>query len=104
MSRRAVAIYARISQDRDGTGLGVQRQLEDCRAEAAQLGWAVAEEYVDDDVSAYSGKKRPAYSRMLDDIAEGRRDAIVTWHMDRLHRQPMELEQLLRVCSRAGVT
>jgi site-specific DNA recombinase len=102
--RSSAAIYARISQDREGSGLGVQRQLEDCRAEAARLGWIVAEEYVDDDVSAYSGKSRPAYTRMLDDIADGQRDAILTWHMDRLHRQPIELEHLLRVCSKAGVT
>jgi len=50
--RRAVAVYARISQDRDGTSLGVARQLADCRAEAARRGWTVAQEYVDDDVSA----------------------------------------------------
>lgn len=103
--RQAVAIYARISQDREGAGLGVQRQLEDCRAEAARLGWTVAQEYVDDDISAYdSRKKRPAYQRMLADLADGHRDGIITWHMDRLHRQPIELEELLRICAKAGVT
>lgn len=50
--RSAVAIYARISQDRDNTGMAVSRQLADCRAEAKKCGWVVAEEYVDDDVSA----------------------------------------------------
>ncbi|WP_255499967.1 recombinase family protein [Actinotalea sp. JY-7885] len=63
--RTAVAVYARISQDRSGEELGVRRQLADCRVEAQRRGWAVAEEYVDDDLSAYSGKKRPAYERML---------------------------------------
>jgi DNA invertase Pin-like site-specific DNA recombinase len=82
----------------------VQRQLEDCRAEAKRLGWTVAEEYVDDDISAYSGRTRPAYQRMLLDLADGQRDAIITWHMDRLHRQPIELEELLRVCALARVT
>ena len=38
---RAAAIYARISSDQDGTTLGVQRQLEDCRKLAAELGWEV---------------------------------------------------------------
>lgn len=99
-----MAIYARISQDRDGDGLGVARQLKDCRAEAARHGWAVAEEYIDDDVSAYSGKTRPAYERMLADIADGRRDAVVVWHLDRLHRRPLELEQFAEVCARAGLT
>ncbi len=67
----AAAIYARISQDRTGEGLGVQRQIDDCRLEAARRGWTVAEEYVDDDVSAYSGKQRPAYRRLLEDLRSG---------------------------------
>lgn len=102
--RTAVAIYARISQDREGAGLGIERQLSDCRAHAERRGWTVAEEYVDDDISAYSGRRRPAYERMLEDIADGHRDAILAWHMDRLHRRPIELEELARMCERAGVT
>jgi DNA invertase Pin-like site-specific DNA recombinase len=101
--REAVAIYARISQDRDGTQLAVRRQLTDCRKEAERLGWVVAEEYVDDDVSAYSGKPRPAYQRMLDDLADGRLDAILVWHLDRLYRRPLDLEELLKVCQQVGV-
>lgn len=102
-TRSAVAIYARISQDRSGEELGVRRQLEDCRAEAQRRGWTVAEEYVDDDVSAYSGKKRPAYERMLADLGDGRRDAVIVWHLDRLHRRPVELEGFVTTCARAGV-
>ncbi|MGQ1836948.1 recombinase family protein [Kocuria turfanensis] len=102
-TRSAVAIYARISQDRTGEELGVRRQLEDCRAEAQRRGWTVAQEYADDDISAYSGKKRPAYERMLRDIEEGHRDGVLVWHMDRLHRRPVELERFVEVCTRAGV-
>lgn len=83
--------------------MGVRRQLEDCRAEAERRGWHVAEEYVDDDISAYSGKVRPAYERMLADLAEGRRDAVIVWHLDRLHRRPAELERFVDTCTRAGV-
>ncbi|WP_218938435.1 recombinase family protein [Modestobacter altitudinis] len=102
--RTAVAVYARISQDRDGDGLGVQRQVDDCRAEVGRRGWTVGEVYIDDDVSAYSGKKRPAYARMLQDLSDGRRDAVVVWHMDRLHRRPIELEQFAATCTQAGVS
>src|SRR4051812_25865756 len=59
------AIYARISSDVDGTRAGVERQLADCHKRAASLGWKVAAEYVDNDISAYSGKPRPDYERML---------------------------------------
>ncbi len=65
-------IYARISSDREGDGLGVARQLEDCERLAERKGWRVAERYVDDDVSAWSGKRRPEYERMLDDLRGGR--------------------------------
>lgn len=99
----AAAVYGRISSDQDGTALGVKRQVADCRALADQLGWAVAEEYVDNDLSAYSGRHRPAYERMLADVAEGRRDAVVVYHADRLTRRPIELEQFLEVVTAAGV-
>jgi site-specific DNA recombinase len=40
-------VYTRISSDQEGLGLGVQRQLEDCRKLAAGRGWTVAEDYID---------------------------------------------------------
>jgi DNA invertase Pin-like site-specific DNA recombinase len=100
----AVAIYARISQDRDGDGLGVRRQLTDCREEANRRGWTIAEEYVDDDISAYSGRQRPAYRRMLDDIKNQLRDGVIVWHLDRLHRRPIELEEFVQTCTTANVS
>lgn len=101
MSHR-VGIYARISEDRDGDALGVTRQITDCEQLAATRGWTVAEHYTDDDISAYSGKPRPEYKRMLADIKDGAVDALVVWHLDRLHRQPRELEEFFDVCDRAG--
>ena len=83
--------------------MGVTRQLEDCRKLAGELGWEVAEEYVDNDVSAFSGKRRPAYERMLADLADGYRDAVLVYHPDRLTRRPIELEQFFEVITKAGV-
>lgn len=97
------AIYARISSDQGGEGLGVQRQLEDCRRLASDRGWAVIEEYVDNDISAFSGKLRPSYERMLADVTHGRIDAILVYHLDRLTRRPIELEHFIEVCTSAGV-
>jgi DNA invertase Pin-like site-specific DNA recombinase len=98
---RVAAIYARISSD-DGTALGVKRQVRDCRRLASDLGWSVAEEYVDNDVSAYGGKRRPGYERMLADLVEGVRDGVVVYHPDRLTRRPIELEQFVEVVTAAG--
>ena len=96
-------IYARISSDRDGQQLGVRRQLEDCERLAERKGWEIVDRYIDDDVSAYNGRHRPDYRRMLDDLRSGLIDAVVVWHLDRLHRQPKELEEFFEVCDAAGV-
>ncbi len=101
---RAAALYARISRDQTGEALGVQRQLTDGRKLAADRGWTVAEEYVDNDISAYGGKRRPQYERMLEDIEAGHRDAVVVYNLDRLTRRPIELEEFTAICERAGVT
>ncbi len=98
------AIYARISEDRDETQAGVGRQLEDCERLAELRGWEVVERYVDNDLSAYRGNKRPEYRRMLEDIRTRRIDAVIVYHQDRLHRQPRELEEFFDVCDAAGLT
>ncbi|HUO39292.1 MAG TPA: recombinase family protein, partial [Mycobacterium sp.] len=101
---RSAAVYARISADVEGTGLGVTRQLEDCRKLAADRGWPVGDEYVDNDVSAFSGKRRRDYERMLVDLESGARDAVIVYNLDRLHRRPVELEEFVALCERAGVS
>jgi site-specific DNA recombinase len=101
---KAAAIYARISSDPDDNRLGVTRQVDDCRALAAQKGWPIGAEYVDDDKSAWSGKLRPEYQRMLGDMRAGAIDAVLVWHPDRLHRRPIELEEFVDVCKVARIT
>lgn len=93
-------IYARISSDREGDGLGVARQIEDCARLAERKGWRVVEQYVDDDVSAWSGKKRPQYARSLEDLEAGAIDGLLVYDLDRLHRQPSELEAFIDLCAR----
>src|SRR3954468_16877274 len=100
---RAAAVYARISSDQEGTGLGVARQVQDCRTLADRLGWPVAEVYEDNDFSAFSGKHRPAYARMLADLRVGSRDAVVVYHVDRLTRRPIELEEFVSALDAARV-
>jgi site-specific DNA recombinase len=99
----AAAIYVRISEDRAGDALGVTRQEELCRKLAAEKGWAVAEVYADNDASAYSGRPRPAYERMLKDVEAGLRDAVLTVDLDRLTRRPSELEEFIALADRKGL-
>ncbi|MGF1661016.1 MAG: recombinase family protein [Kineosporiaceae bacterium] len=97
------AIYLRISQDRVGAGLGVTRQRQDCESLAEQRGWTVTAVYEDNDISAYSGRTRPGYQRLLEDIEAGHVGVVVAWHTDRLHRSPLELETYISACERHGV-
>lgn len=98
MTRRAI-IYTRLSEDREGAGLGVDRQEQDCRALANQLGWPVVEPVrSDNDISASTGKPRPGYAALLSDLEAGRGDAVLAWHTDRVHRTPVELEHYIAVC------
>ena len=103
-SPKSAAIYARISHDPSGERLGVQRQEADCLEEANRRGWGIAQVYVDDDLSAFDPKKpRPEYQRLLSDIQLGRRDGVMIWRLDRLHRQPRELEEFIVLCDKHHV-
>ena len=97
-------VYARISSDREGDGLGVARQIEDCERLADRKGWRVVERYVDDDVSAWSGKRRPEYARSLADLEAGAINGLLVYDLDRLHRQPSELEAFIDLCQRLRLT
>ena len=44
------AMYARISDDRDGTGLGVERQEIDCRKLAEERGLGDVLMFTDNDI------------------------------------------------------
>ncbi|MET9050102.1 recombinase family protein [Streptomyces bacillaris] len=102
--RQRAVIYCRISQDRTGANLGVDRQRLDCEALAERNGWDVVEVYVDNDVSAFSGKLRKDYRRMLADLELGTATIVIAWHTDRLHRSPTELEEYIDLSERRGVS
>ncbi|MCP3939107.1 MAG: recombinase family protein, partial [Actinomycetia bacterium] len=99
----AAAIYCRISLDKTGEGLGVARQQELCRKLAADKGWTVAEAYVDESVSAYSGRIRHEYRRMIGDLEAGRRDGVICVDLDRLVRRPAELEEFVEIADRLRI-
>lgn len=95
--------YARMSEDREGAGLGIERQLEDIEAYVQQLAthaieYRIVRTFQDNDLSAYTGKPRPDYIAMLQALRAGEGDCVLAWHTDRLHRSPAELEEYIDVC------
>lgn len=100
---RRAAIYTRISRDIEGSGLGVERQREDCEKFAEAKGYTVAGTYSDNDISASGRKRRPDYERMLEDIAAGTIQTVIAWHPDRLHRKTLELERYISLCQTYNV-
>ncbi|XBH22244.1 recombinase family protein [Jonesiaceae bacterium BS-20] len=101
---RKAAIYLRISQDREMDGLAIDRQREDCENLARFRRWEVAETYVDQSKSATDRTTiRPDYDRMVADYLLGRFDAIICYDLDRLTRQPRQLEDWIDAAELRGL-
>lgn len=109
VARRAGA-YVRISDAREEDTAGVDRQEADCQALAERRGWAITEVYPENDTSAFKRRRvelpdgktalrvvRPAFRTLLDDLAAGAIDALVAYDLDRIARDPRDLEDLIDV-------
>ena len=83
-----VAVYARVSLDRDGDARTIDRQLESCRQYVENRGHEVVREFVDRNASAYNRKKeRPQFERMREGLRSRAFDAVCVWKLDRLARR-----------------
>lgn len=106
---RAV-LLVRISDDKAKDAAGVGRQEEDGRHLAARLGWQVAEVVVENDTSAYKRRRiqlpdgstglrtvRPGFRAALDKLATGECDGLLAYDLDRVARDPRDLEDLIDI-------
>jgi len=96
------AIYARISSDREGRELGVERQIEDCRKLAERLGMDVVRVYTENDTGAStrSQKARPLFKEMIERARLGEYGAILAYSNSRLTRRPRENEDLIELAEK----
>jgi site-specific DNA recombinase len=95
---RLIAIYLRISKARDGSTLGVDRQLPPCLELARKRfeGWEFdlrpydegGTLYTDNDITGTGTRMRPAFEQLLQDVRDGKVQAIVVWDVDRLSAIP----------------
>ena len=97
MSKK-VAIYARVSTDRQTT----DSQLHELRDFVRRAKWTVYREYID---NGYSGKntQRPAYTEMLSDARHRQFDMLLVWKLDRLSRSLKDLITTLEELGHLGI-
>lgn len=103
-------IYTRLSLADvlpDGTldHEAVDRQERACRKLARARGWSVVEVVTDNDRSAsrYSRKSRPGWADVLGRIERGEVGVVLAQHLDRITRQPKEVEHLIDLVEETGV-
>jgi site-specific DNA recombinase len=86
-TRRRMVVYCRISDDREGRQNGVDRQERQCHALADKNGDEVVAVFTDDDRSAYTGKPRPDYVKMLAFLRAGHADGAYALAPTRFYRR-----------------
>lgn len=85
----------------------MDRQERICREIAERLGLAVVDSFVfiDNNRSAWKrDRKRPGWDRLLTAIQSGNVMHVLTYHPDRLMRQPRDLEELLTLADDQDLT
>lgn len=95
-------LYLRISEDRTEEGLGVERQRRDARRIAKAEGLRIVEEFVDNDISAWNGKRRVGFERLLTELEAGRFTSVAVWAVDRMCRTLEDQLRLMRAVQAAG--
>lgn len=97
---RRVALYARVSTDRQST----ETQLRELREAAGHLGWEVVGEFVDRGISGSKGRKdRPQLDALLRGVSRKSFDVVAAWSVDRLGRSLVDLVGLLQEVHSTGI-
>lgn len=100
-----IVIYRRLSKDREGREVGVDRQEKLIREKLVKPDDVVVGVFTDNDISAssHSRKRRPDYERMIEVGEAGGCDVIASYSFKRLTRKYDEGGALLELAERAGI-
>ncbi len=83
---KRIAIYARVSTDRQST----ESQLNTLREYIEKREWNLFKEYIDEGFTG-SNTKRPAFKEMMADAKKRRFDVLLVYKLDRLSRSLKDL-------------
>lgn len=98
-------VYLRISEDREGDELGIDRHFEDLLAVFQARKWALDRRhvFVDNDLSAAGKRDRPDFVRMMHAIEAGELRVVTAWMLDRFLRNRRDQVWLYEECEKAGM-
>jgi site-specific DNA recombinase len=98
-----VAIYARVSTQRQAEAQSTDQQLDRLRAHAAAQGWSLAADRVfRDDGHSGAGLRRPGLDRLRDAAAGARLDRVLITEPDRLARNYVHQALLVEALQKHG--
>ena len=101
--RKRVAVYARISSDKDAAENSLDAQIQYFKRKITNTpGWVLAETYVDDGISG-TIVSRPAFQRMMEDARAGKIDYIITKSITRFARNTILLLESIRELKTLGI-
>lgn len=108
-----VVAYNRISRFRENVGTtsvevsrATDRQESDANRYAAEAGYGAVDEHFTDSgrsASEYRTKARERFADLLAEVRAGRVAVILVWVLDRIVRDPRDLETLMDLCREHGV-
>lgn len=119
LTGKTLDTYSRISFDPEQNALGVTRQDVDTEARLKELGATLGVRQVENDTSAYRKKKvsitdhygntyavwrviRPVWAEALQRLRRGESDGLMVDDLDRLARDPRDLEDAIEVVEHYG--
>lgn len=104
MTYQALAAYARLSKNPDGSLTSVEDQIETSERHAATNSNVITAWFSDDDLSAWDEEiERPGWEQYLKALDSGQHDGAMSYHFDRLSRNGTDSERLLKVTKRRNL-
>ncbi|MFD8615394.1 recombinase family protein [Streptomyces sp. NPDC059631] len=97
MKKNRASLYVRLSRQASDTNLSLDGMTDDLREVCRREGLTEVSLHVDDGLSG-GFRDRPAFAEWIADARTGRANVLLTWHVDRLTREGLNVAaQLLDV-------
>ena len=97
-TNKTVAIYARVSTDKQK----VDMQLQELRLFVKRSGWTIYNEYIDHGFTG-ANTNRPAFNIMMDEAKKRKFNILLIWKLDRLSRSMKDLINTLDELGHYGI-